>query len=293
MNKRFGLLAAGGLAVALVAVGGTALAASTSPVSSAGTITGCYSNAEVSGAHAVELQDGGTSCPKGWSAISWDQTGPQGPAGATGATGPAGPAGATGLAGPPGPAGATGAQGPAGPQGPAGATGATGAQGPAGTVSSLDQLNGLPCDSGAGTTQVSYGSSGAVSITCVSSSPSPPPSFSPTPDNVCPNAQVLGTLYAGDTPLITAGINVGSSAAWYEITLETSSFTLALAGAPVNDAPAGSDVMNVYTDCAGALASGGSDVTNYAGSASGTYYVQVIEGNSGADGGFTLTSSAS
>src|SRR5580693_1560015 len=49
-----------------------------------------------------------------------------------------------------------------GPKGPAGA---------AGTVSSLDQLNGIPCDSGAGTTELSYGSGGAVGITCVTPTP--------------------------------------------------------------------------------------------------------------------------
>jgi hypothetical protein len=47
------------------------------------------------------------------------------------------------------------------------------AAGPAGTVSSLDQLNGIPCDSGAGTTSVSYGSNGAVTITCTTPTPTP------------------------------------------------------------------------------------------------------------------------
>ncbi len=123
MNRRIGLVAAGGLAAALVAIGGTALAASTSPVSSAGTITGCYSNAEVSGAHAVELQNGGTNCPSGWSAISWNQTGPAGP------QGPAGPAGPTGATGAAGAAGATGATGPQGLQGTPGINGSNGSNG--------------------------------------------------------------------------------------------------------------------------------------------------------------------
>lgn len=69
------------------------------------------------------------TCHAGDDAVQWDQTGPQGPAGATGDTGPAGPTGATGADGPQGPTGATGAQGA---QGEVGATGATGAQGPTG-----------------------------------------------------------------------------------------------------------------------------------------------------------------
>ena len=76
-------------------------------------------------------------------AITLVNSGPAGPAGATGAQGPAGPAGATGAQGPAGPAGVTGAQGPAGPagvtgaQGPAGPAGAMGAQGPAGPAGAM------------------------------------------------------------------------------------------------------------------------------------------------------------
>ena len=81
----------------------------------------------------------------GWSGTEWldagqfqgvkGDTGPQGPAGDTGATGPQGPKGDTGATGPQGPKGDTGATGTAGAtgaQGPKGDTGATGAQGPAG-----------------------------------------------------------------------------------------------------------------------------------------------------------------
>ena len=84
-------------------------------------------------------------CPRHERVITWNQTGPQGPAGAgmPGPAGPQGPAGAIGTpgpAGPPGPAGAMGSPGPTGPQGPAGAkgdTGPAGPQGPAGTVGSV------------------------------------------------------------------------------------------------------------------------------------------------------------
>ncbi|MGB6455899.1 MAG: hypothetical protein WBH47_15605 [Streptosporangiaceae bacterium] len=81
-------------------------------------ITGCYTNAEVNGSHALVLQDAGTSCPKGTSAVTWGQQGPAGPAGQAGAAGPQGPAGPTG------PTGQTGAAGAAGQAGAPG-TGAT------------------------------------------------------------------------------------------------------------------------------------------------------------------------
>ncbi len=72
-------------------------------------------------------------CFKGETAISWNQTGPQGPAGSDGAQGPAGPQGIPGQQGPAGATGAMGAQGAAGPAGAQGPQGAIGPQGPAGT----------------------------------------------------------------------------------------------------------------------------------------------------------------
>jgi hypothetical protein len=123
MRNRTALLAAG-FAMALVAGGGTALAAvaSSGPVSSGGVITGCFTNAEINGSHVLVLQDAGTNCPKGTTAVSWNE---QGPAGATGAVGAAG---AQGPAGPAGPAGAAGATGPPGPAGPAGSSDIDGGQ---------------------------------------------------------------------------------------------------------------------------------------------------------------------
>jgi hypothetical protein len=117
-SKRAGIIS-GLVALALTGAGvaGAAIASS-GPVSS-GVISGCYTNQALNGSHVFVLQDAGTACPKGTTAISWNQTGP------AGAAGPAGPAGAIGAAGPAGPAGAAGA---------AGATGNTGMQGPAGPV---------------------------------------------------------------------------------------------------------------------------------------------------------------
>ena len=107
LSKRMALVSAG--VAAALAIGGTAAAASLGgPVDSSGVVHGCYSNAELNGSHVFVLQDAGTSCPKGTTPISWNQTGAAGPAG------PAGPAGATGPQGPPGATGSPGATGPAG-----------------------------------------------------------------------------------------------------------------------------------------------------------------------------------
>ena len=112
MNKRMAVMTMG-VAVAVLAGGGAAMAAATAsgPVDSSGVVHGCYTNAEVNGSHVIVLQDAGASCPKGTTAVSWNE---QGQTGATGPAGPAGPAGSQG------PAGQDGAVGPAGPAGPAG-----------------------------------------------------------------------------------------------------------------------------------------------------------------------------
>ena len=138
-------------------------------------------------------------------------TGPAGPAGPVGNTGPAGPIGAPGPTGPAGPAGPVGNTGPPGTgatvaslatgnancaSGGASVTdgngntayacngnpGATGPQGPPGaSVSSLDSLNGTPCDTGGnanevGTLQVTYTpqvgqGTDSVSIICNQNNP--------------------------------------------------------------------------------------------------------------------------
>jgi hypothetical protein len=84
-------------------------------------------------------------------ALSWNQTGPAGPKGDTGATGAQGPKGDTGATGATGPAGAkgdTGATGPAGAQGPKGDTGATGPAGATGATGPAG-AQGLKGDTGA------------------------------------------------------------------------------------------------------------------------------------------------
>jgi hypothetical protein len=139
VRTRTALLAIGGTIAATIG-GSTAYAAvAAGPVSSGGVVSGCYTNAEISGSHALVLQNQGTTCPRGTTAVSWNEQGPAGATGATGAQGDAGP------------------QGPAGLHGPAGATGA---QGPPGAgLASLDALDGIPCNVGspdAGVLQITY-----------------------------------------------------------------------------------------------------------------------------------------
>jgi hypothetical protein len=92
MNRRIGFLAAG-VAVALMAAGGTAFAAVSSIPDSSGVIHGCYD----SGGNVKVIDTSVTStCPKGYTSLNWNQTGPQGPQGPAGAAGPS-TAGSTGL----------------------------------------------------------------------------------------------------------------------------------------------------------------------------------------------------
>jgi hypothetical protein len=154
MNMRRIVLTAAA-ALALVA-GGTAVGASIAgPVDGSGVIHGCYD----SGGN-VKVIDASATCPKGYTALNWSQTGPQG---TQGPQGPAGPAGSQGPKGDTGATGPAGAAGPAGPQGPAGPAGPPG-------PSSLDALAGTACNVGAadeGVLQVTYGQNGSVAITCV------------------------------------------------------------------------------------------------------------------------------
>jgi hypothetical protein len=89
-----------GAAALIVVAGATAAAAAVavaaSPIRS-GVIHGCWATKAVHGSHVIKLQNAGTRCPKGTTAISWSQKGPAGP---TGATGPQGAAGPQGPAGP-------------------------------------------------------------------------------------------------------------------------------------------------------------------------------------------------
>jgi hypothetical protein len=121
-----------GLLAAIVAFG---IAAAAIPGTD-GIISACLNTADGS-IRLIDVQAGAT-CNAGEKLISWNKTGPTGPAGLKGSTGPAGPAGqrgptgAAGLKGSTGPAGLKGSTGPAGPAGPKGATGPAGLKGSTG-----------------------------------------------------------------------------------------------------------------------------------------------------------------
>ncbi len=99
-----------GAVVAAAVVGGVSYA---SIPDAAGVIHGCYTN---DSPHTLRVLDTARTptCPRGTTAISWNQTGPQGEPGPAGTAGAAGTPGAPGPAGTPGTPGATGATGPAG-----------------------------------------------------------------------------------------------------------------------------------------------------------------------------------
>jgi hypothetical protein len=145
MVKRAALVAAA-TGVSVV-IGTTAAVALGNPVDSTGRIHACY--AVKNG--ALRIVDASASCNSNEMSLWWNQAGPQGPAGpsgAPGATGPsgtAGPKGDTGAVGPKGdtgPAGPKGDTGPAGPKGDAGATGPRGLPGPAGSDATVTEYSG-------------------------------------------------------------------------------------------------------------------------------------------------------
>ena len=96
------VIIAGATALILTAGASAATAAvmSSGPVDSSGVIHGCWTTmAARDRSHVFMLQDAGTSCAKGTTAISWNMRGPTGPAGAVGPAGATGPstAGSGGL----------------------------------------------------------------------------------------------------------------------------------------------------------------------------------------------------
>lgn len=110
-------VAAGGLALTVVATTGIGLALAAVP--SDGVISSCY-NTTNGGVRVLETAE---PCKAGERALSWNQVGPQGPQGLQG------PQGAQGIDGAVGPAGQDGAPGPAGPSGPSGPSGPAGPAG--------------------------------------------------------------------------------------------------------------------------------------------------------------------
>jgi Collagen triple helix repeat (20 copies) len=117
MRRRFSRVTLAITTVAIVAIAGGVTYA-VADIGGGGVIHGCYKSQN----GQLRLIDPAMdSCNPSETAISWSQTGPQGPPGPKGATGPQGVTGRQGAMGPKGatgPQGATGQQGARGPQGP-------------------------------------------------------------------------------------------------------------------------------------------------------------------------------
>jgi len=115
--RRRTALVACALTVSLVAVGGgvaMATGALGGVPDASGVIHACYVTS--GGLKPVVLVDSSqvTNCPRGWSPLAFNQTGPQGPQGLQGAQGAPGATGATGSQGATGANGANGAAGASG-----------------------------------------------------------------------------------------------------------------------------------------------------------------------------------
>ena len=119
-----------GASAAMMFVAGMPASATATEQFTATSITLCINR-------AGRIQGLNPPCGQRTTALTWNVTGPDGPAGPAGDQGPRGPKGPQGFIGPQGPVGPTGVDGPQGPQGltgPTGAQGPTGDQGPIGNT---------------------------------------------------------------------------------------------------------------------------------------------------------------
>ena len=84
LTAKRAVLVAGLASVLLVGGGAAGAAIASGPVTS-GVVHACYvTRATATGGHALVLQNAGTRCPRGTTALTWNQRGPAGPKGATG-----------------------------------------------------------------------------------------------------------------------------------------------------------------------------------------------------------------
>jgi hypothetical protein len=91
-------------AAAVLGGGAFALASNAStPAAKSTVIKACENNKT----HVLSVQTRPHTCGKGYTSVTWNQTGPQGATGAAGKTGATGPQGSAGAIGPQGPAGIT------------------------------------------------------------------------------------------------------------------------------------------------------------------------------------------
>jgi hypothetical protein len=168
--RRAGVVMAGVTAAALATGAAEAASAAGAPhLTTTGTIYACYSNTTKALSETTKT----AGCKTGFTELSWNAKGPQGPQGPQGAQGANGPQGAKGAQGPAGPQGGAGPQGvkgpqgAAGPQGAVGPQGATGPQGAPGAIADFtyDHFGGVGIRPGAVVASVTPASSGLYNVT--------------------------------------------------------------------------------------------------------------------------------
>ena len=118
-NRRWGhrTVATVAAVLSVLAIGGSVALAAIPD--SGGAVNGCYAKKD-GGLRVIDAPS--VSCKSTETALTWNQTGLQGPKGDTGPQGPKGDQGTQGSQGPKGDTGPAGQPGPAGPQGPQGPT---------------------------------------------------------------------------------------------------------------------------------------------------------------------------
>jgi Collagen triple helix repeat (20 copies) len=119
MHRRFRRVALAVIAVAMLAIAG-AVTYAFADIGGGGVINGCY---KTQNGQLRLIDPASDHCLPSETAISWNQTGTQGPPGPPGPKGDTGPQGPQGDTGPQGPQGPKGDTGPTGPQGPQGLSG--------------------------------------------------------------------------------------------------------------------------------------------------------------------------
>jgi hypothetical protein len=153
---------------------------------------------------------------------------------------------------------------------------------------SLNDLNGMRCSIAgtAGTTSLTFASSGVATLTCTLPPPPPPPLTSDAWSTSCAGAsqlgsidcqtgiQVMGTIFpAGDEDWFTVSWNpMGSSCRTMTVTMTASSGIQ----------------FDVQPDCTG-NAKVASAVTNAILRAGGTFYVRIYGATPNVTGTFTMT----
>jgi hypothetical protein len=143
-------------------------------------------------------------------------------------------------------------------------------------MTSLDSLNGMPCNNGQGSTQLSYASDGTVTIQCAvaTASPSPSPSPTPSPTNTSPaTATDLGSIPCG-SGLTTDGTDEPAPGVWYKFTFEAGCMDTLKAKIVSASGSGGALVFDLY-DASDLTTPVYTAIGTFGTSNGGTYYIDV------------------